>query len=51
MALGFTVGLYALSISLALSGRSRSCGTGLTTSLIGGLGIALATMLIFSLGA
>lgn len=50
LVLGFTVGLYTLLISLTLSGWSRSRGTGMTTSIVGGLGILLVTLLILSLG-
>ena len=51
MGLSFIVGLYALMLSLALSGWSRSRATGLTTSIAGGLGIILVTTLVLRAGA
>jgi len=50
LTLGFTVGLYTLLVSLALSGWCRSKGTGLTTSIAAGLGIALVTWMVLGIG-
>ena len=46
LALSFLLGLYTLLASLALSGWTRSRGTGIITSLVAGIGIALVTTLI-----
>jgi hypothetical protein len=50
MSLGFALGLYALLISLGLSGWSRSKGTGWTTSIAAGLGVILVTGMVVSVG-
>ena len=50
MTLSFILGLYTLLSSLALSGWSRSRGTGLTTSIAGGLGILLVSLLVVGAG-
>jgi hypothetical protein len=50
MTLAFTLGLYALLISLGLSGWSRSRGTGLTTSIAAGLGLVLVSWLVLGMG-
>jgi vacuolar-type H+-ATPase subunit I/STV1 len=46
LALSFFLGLYALLVSLALSGWTRSRGTGLATSVIASIGIVLVTMMV-----
>lgn len=50
MTLAFMLGLYALLISLGLSGWSRSRATGLTTSIVAGLGVLLVSSLLVSFG-
>lgn len=50
LTLSFVLGLYALLASLGLSGWSRSKGTGWTTSLAAGVGAALATVLVLTMG-
>lgn len=50
MTLAFTLGLYALLVSLGLSGWSRSRGVGWTTSLLAGLGVILVTGMVISVG-
>lgn len=50
MSLGFVLGLYALLISLGVSGWLRSRGTGWTTSLAAGLGVLLVTGMVVSVG-
>ncbi len=50
MVLGFIIGLYALLFSLALSGWSRSRGTGYTTSIAAGIGMALVSWVIVRVG-
>lgn len=50
MVLGFLVGLYTLLLSLALSGWSRSRGTGLTTSVAAGLGMILVSWMVVGVG-
>ncbi|CAN5341489.1 hypothetical protein BH09PSE1_BH09PSE1_27180 [soil metagenome] len=50
LTLSFVVGLYALLISLAFSGWSRSKGTGLTTSIAGGIGILLVSWMVVGIG-
>ncbi len=50
MTLAFLVGLYALLVSLAFSGWTRSRGTGLTTSIAAGLGIVLVTTMLVGIG-
>jgi cytochrome b561 len=50
MAMAFILGLYALLISLALSGWSRSKATGLTTSIAAGLGVILVTLMMVGIG-
>lgn len=51
MTLAFLLGLYALLISLGLSGWSRSRSTGLTTSIAAGLGLVVVTSMVVSVGA
>lgn len=43
LTLSFLLGLYALLVSLGLSGWIRSRGAGLTTSLVAGIGLTLVT--------
>ena len=50
MSIGFVLGLYALLISLGLSGWSRSKGTGWTTSIAAALGVVLVTGMVVSIG-
>jgi hypothetical protein len=50
MSLGFVIGLYALLISLGVSGWTRSRGTGWTTSIAAGLGVILVTGMVVSVG-
>ncbi len=50
MALTFLLGLYALLLSLGLSGWSRSRGTGLTTSIAAGIGIVVVTTMLVGIG-
>jgi len=47
---GFTVGLYSLLGSLALSGFSRSRITGFLTTIAASVGIVLVTMLVVGIG-
>lgn len=46
LGLSFLLGLYTLLASLALSGWTRSRGTGLVTSFVAGIGIALVTTMV-----
>lgn len=50
MSLAFLLGLYALLVSLGLSGWTRSRGTGLTTGIAAGLGIVLVTTMLVGIG-
>jgi hypothetical protein len=50
MSIGFVLGLYALLLSLGLSGWSRSKGTGWTTSIAAALGVILVTGMVVSIG-
>ena len=43
LTLSFMLGLYALLVSLGLSGWMRSRATGLTTSIVAGIGFVLVT--------
>ncbi len=46
LVLSFLLGLYTLLVSLALSGWTRSRGTGLTTSIVAAVGIILVTVMV-----
>lgn len=50
MALAFLLGLYMLLFSLALSGWSRSRGTGWATSIAAGIGLLLVSLMLVSVG-
>lgn len=50
MTLAFLLGLYALLVSLGISGWTRSRGTGLTTSVAAGLGLVLVTTMLVGIG-
>jgi hypothetical protein len=43
LTLSFMLGLYALLVSLGLSGWIRSRATGLTTGIVAGIGLLMVT--------